>query len=530
MVMNLPDLPITSASFVYLRQHNLRYVDKTRHLASLLKPANQYVFLARPRRFGKTLLVSTLEAWFQGEREWFRDTWIHDHAEQTQSHPVIRLSMQGLDADNADVLRESLLDYIQEQYEIRHLPLPAIQHVGRLFSRLIQILTVHGPVVVLIDEYDAPIVSNLVHPDRLPGILTVLHNFYGILKERDQDLRFVLLTGVSRFARVSIFSGLNNLRDISLHPDYSDLLGFTETELTESLAPYIAAAAKAMGQSPAYLHHQLQKWYNGYLFAPGGTRVYNPYSILNCLTEYALANYWAISGTPTFLVDRIRRDRYDLTQLTSIDAERVAQATYVAERPDLATLMYQTGYLTLQPTKEKGRYQLGYPNHEVARTFNESLLEVYLEQPLSHTPIHALQEALGHRDLDRFFALLNDVLAQIPHPLFRDAEWYYQALWHQLFIVMGHVTDSEVSTHLGRLDTAVHLSPDEVILLEYKLDDTPEAALYQLERKGYARKYQARGQRVCGVGVQIDRQARQIVAWSTRLYDPPADDRLQAEM
>ncbi len=514
-----PDLPITSDDLRYLRRMNLLYVDKTRRIFDLVHPQNQFVFLARPRRFGKTLLVSALEALFQGERALFADTWIHDSAWNWTPYPVIRLNMSAWHTQNATSLEAELTYQIVELYDEfgEALP-PRTMTADRLLSELIQQLAADRGVAVLIDEYDAPILQNLEKNEGLADIRDVLRGFYGTLKAHSRYLRFVFLTGVTRFARTSVFSGLNNLNDISHEPEFSDLTGFTEAELDTALRPYIQAMAQAQRRSPDAVRQALRQWYDGYLFAEGGIRVYNPYTMLHCLTNQRFANYWADSGPPTFLTHMIKGDRTRVQELAGQNARDIGTAYYDWEHPNLQALMFQTGYLTLQPVAETGEYVTVFPNREVEQTFLTSLLMAYAQRPsAASAALAALTTALRASDYAAFVTQFNALLALIPYEIHIRRHEYYQSLLHLTFTLMGFQTGSEISTHQARMDTIVEL-PDKVVILEYKLDGTADEALQQIEAKGYHLPYAQDGRPFVGLGVNFDRAQRRITEWQSQAY------------
>ena len=511
-------MPVSTGSFRRIQRDNLLYVDKTRQIASLAGRGNSYIFLARPRRFGKTLLVSTLEALFRGQAELFAGTWISQSGWPWTPHPVIRMDMTEWRTRDAVFLEAALQRQMIRLFHKHCLARPdPDMGAEEMFSDLIRQLAMASGrgAVVLIDEYDAPILQNLEHPETLREIRDFLRGFYGILKARDEDLRFVLLTGVTRFARTSIFSGLNNLRDISGLSAYSDLVGFTEPELETYLGAHMNAMAHRRGCSPQALRTRLRTWYDGYLFAEGGLRVYNPFSVLNCLENQQFGNYWAESGTPTFLTRLFARQQHSLQDLLGLRADRILTATYNVTHPSLPAVMYQTGYLTIQ-AGDSGHHETVMPNREVEQTFVQSLWDTYTHgAPALSKLLARLGSALQRQDYAAFLAAFNVLLQHIPYDIQSRRERYYQLLLHLVFLLLGHETGSERSTHRGRLDTVVEL-PDAVIILEYKLDGTADAALRQIERRGYHLPYQAPGRTVVGLGVNFDSQTRQATAWRAK--------------
>jgi len=507
--------------FRSIRREGLLYVDKTRHMANLLRPEYKYVFLARPRRFGKTLLVSTLEALLQGERALFTGTWIEHQDRDWQPRQVIRLDLSELSTQTEAALENSLCDLLLVQYEEYGLPLPtAALGSSRLLARLVQGVAREGQVVVLIDEYDAPILRNLARPDQLFGIRELLRAFYAVLKARERDLHFVFLTGVTRFARTTIFSGLNNLADISPHRDFSDLTGFTQTELDQNLAPYMTEMARVLDVSSTEIRQNLQHWYDGYLFAPGGQRVYNPFSTLQALSFQSFGNYWADSGTPYFLTRLMAQRKTDLQELIGQPADQLATATYNLERPHLAAVMFQTGYLTLQASEAGAAWVTAFPNREVELTFVEALLGEYTQSPdAAPLAIADLIQSLQALDGDTFFARCNALLRQIPYEIQGNRHRYFQLVLHLIFVLLRNTYEpgSELSTHRGRIDTVIEW-PERTVILEYKVDASAQKALTQIAEKGYADAYLDAGKEVIGIGVNFDSRLRQATEWKMRRF------------
>ena len=510
-------LPLGRASFRLLRQDGDLYVDKTRDMAEMIREGEPYAFLARPRRFGKSLLTTTLEALFRGERDLFAGTWIQDSDWSWEAHPVIRLDMSEMSWRNPDALRSDLYRILTDMYGDFQEEAPAgIRNPGYLLRTLLRRLSAQNRVVVLIDEYDAPIIRNLQRPQALTDIREELRDFYGILKASEEHLRFVFLTGITRFARTSIFSGLNNLRDLSHLVQCCAVVGFTEADLNGSLAPYVEIAAATQECSVSALRDRLRDWYDGYLFAAGGQRVYNPYSLLSCLKARKFGNYWAETATPTFLVELIQAGRYDITDIARLDPEAVPRAVYEPEAPDVSALLYQTGYLTLQGEGTGGIPRLGFPNREVEHTFAESLLPLYgARADLVRGQLGPLGQAWAQQDHAGFFSHFNGLLQELNYAIIPDPHRLYQMLLHLLFTLLGYHPLSEQPTLTGRLDTVVEM-PDQVVILEYKLGNTAAQAIRQIVERDYGQRFAGRGKTVVGLGVEIDAQRRQVVAWQTQ--------------
>lgn len=519
----LPPLPITDGEFRALRQDGLLYVDKTRQIVSLLAPQNRYVFLARPRRFGKTLLVSTLEALFEGAQELFVGTWLESQEWDWTPHPVVRLDMAAWHTGSLAELQQRLSNRLWELCAEKGVVVPDRPYgADELFRYLLTHLSGTRRVVVLIDEYDAPLVQNLDHAQLL-AIRDFLRDFYGILKVVNVHLRFVLVTGVTRFARTSIFSGLNNLHDVSALDGHSDLVGFTESELQTVLHPYCQKLAFTWGCSTAEVGRRMAAWYNGYLFSSGGQRLYNPYSTLKCLQEGVVENYWAHSGTPTFLTRLLARRQVDPREFLGRSADQVATAVYDLEQSDLTAVMYQTGYLSLRRDPTSGNLITDFPNREVEQSFNESLLGVYAGSPTeAQSVIKELAAALGAADLETFWPRFNVLLRQIPYQIQGERHQYFQLVLHLVCLLLGYEfrTNSERSTQRGRMDTVVEM-PDQVFIFECKVDESASAALAQIEDRGYAQSFLDQGLTVTGVGVNFDSRARQAESWEVRRWRRP---------
>ena len=513
-----PDLPLVTGNFRNLRRRQFLYVDKTRCIADLVHPQNQFVFLARPRRFGKSLLVSTLEALFQGERELFAGTWIHGNDWAWEPHAVLRLSMTEKRTGDLETSLRNRMTLLYQEHEMK-MPI-GDWSASELLEALIKRLARECKVVVLIDEYDAPIHQNLERPDLLPDIRNTLRQFYGVLKDCEDDLHFAFLTGVTRFARTSIFSGLNNLLDVSFEPAFSDLLGFTEAELDRYLTPYMETMAQTQHRSLRAVRRAVREWYDGYLFAENGVRVYNPYSILHSLHRQRQDNYWAESATPVFLTRLLVTRSGDLRDLVGQKAKRATRAFFHWEEPDLLAAMYQTGYLTLKA--QDGEYVLAFPNREVEQTFAETLLGEFLPYPgAADAAVAALGAALQRDDYDAFFQQFNALLRRAPHPLQIGNHAYCQLFLQVAFILLEYEVGSERSNYRGRMDTVVETA-EKIVVLEYKVNGTAAAALAQLEAQGYHHEFLGRGKRIVGVGVNFDREARQATEWLSRPYPAPA--------
>ena len=516
-------LPIGIQTFEKLIQDGYMYVDKTPYIHKLVAPPRGMYFLHRPRRFGKSLLTSTLKALFEGKRELFEGLYI---AEQTDyafpEHPVIHLDLsavarQSLSECN-DALRYHLLRQAQEhQLELHHLPNNTL-----ILDALIYALAKKDRVVLLIDEYDAPIIRNL-EPKQLDvakRIREELRSLFSIIKANDAHLRFVFLTGISKFSKVGVFSGLNNLVDISMRADYAPLLGIRQNELEQNFAEALTSLAQFHQVEVAALLEKIRYWYNGFRFTPRSESLYNPFSLLLLFDAQEFDNYWFQTATPSFLLEIIRQQAFDVRRLESLALPKSQFDTYDLEHLNLTTLLFQTGYLTITGIDEKERYILNYPNNEVRKAFLEHLFMHFSYHYSLKEPDLAdkLEDALQHLKWQRFIDLFNSLLASIPYQLYDkdtqhnappEHENYYHSLFHATMSLLGQPIQSEVSTHRGRIDSVVH-TPKHIIIFEFKRDDELENAEQQVSDKDYPKAFEHFDKPIILVFIHFNNALRQI--------------------
>ena len=502
-------LPIGLQDFARLRKEDFLYVDKT-ELLYQLATGGVYYFLSRPRRFGKSLLVSTLSELFQGQRELFEGLWIEDHWDWSKTYPVITLRLnQG--TYKVTGLEAFLTEELRLQAEAYGLELQGTAYPSQLRHLVTTLSKQYGQVVVLIDEYDKPILDYLHDIPQAEHHREVLKNFYSVLKPLDPHLRFVLLTGVSKFSRVSIFSELNNLKDLTVHSQYATLLGCTQEELEHYFAERLDQLAPQFGGREALLT-QIKQWYNGYSW-DAKHFVYNPFSILNFFDRASFENFWFETGTPTFLVKLLKREqKYDFEQVL---ASAAALGSFELDRLHPVTLLFQTGYLTIRSRDEDMAYTLVYPNKEVRHSLLQHLLGEYTEESPSDTYIRAKQmkDALKREDLEGFVESLNGLFASIPYQIFiADKEAYYHSVTFLALSLMGSFIQVEVSQANGRPDAVVHLE-QVIYVLEFKLDEPAEVALAQIQEKGYATPYLNQGKTVKAVGLSFSSEQKALSQW-----------------
>jgi hypothetical protein len=501
-------LPIGIQDFSKLRQGEFLYVDKT-DLIYELTQGGGYYFLSRPRRFGKSLLLSTLSELFQGKKELFEGLWIYDQWDWQKTNPVIHLSFTNLGYKEIG-LEKALslrLDKVAASFGIT-----LSEEANSLrFKELIEELHKSmGQVVVLIDEYDKPILDYLDDVPQAQAHREILKTFYSILKDADPHLRLVLLTGVSKFSRVSIFSELNNLNDLTIYSDYATLLGYTQGELEHYFADRIEQLASLFGGKESLLT-QIKQWYNGYSWDTIHY-VYNPFSILNFFAKKSFENFWFETGTPTFLVKLLQKEKQ--YQLENVKASAMVLSAFELEDIDPYSLLFQTGYLTI--TAREGQvYTLSYPNNEVKISLLQHLLAGFSHNYPSRAPVRVTQmhEGLQQGNLADFVQAINSLFASIPYQIFiAEKEAYYHSVIFLALSLMDTFVQVEVSQAKGRPDAVVH-TQHTFYILEFKLGESAEAALAQIKEKGYATSYLGQGKKVVAVGFNFSAEQKAIDQW-----------------
>lgn len=504
-------LPIGIQSFRKLREGDFLYVDKTEDIYRLLQSAGIY-FLSRPRRFGKSLLVSTLKEVFLGNRALFRGLWIEDKIDW-KPYPVVHLSFDRISSREAGVrdLLMNQLDLSAQEYG-RSIGGNTVKDKTEALLRALA-----GPdgrrVVILIDEYDKPILDAVPEDLRLAEERReLLKEFFETLKNLDAFIHFIFITGISKFSRMSIFSGLNNLKDLTLQPRFATICGYTQSEIEDYFSESFPELARQEQLSEIGLIQEIKIWYNGYNWL--GEKIYNPWSILNMVDNLRISNYWFSSGHPAFLLKILKKGLY--FQLDNLVVNEILLDSFELNHIDYRALLYQTGYLTIAREDRKNRtYTLDFPNREIEESLLQYMLATYSETLLGDTGLTALhlREALQTGDLDRVVAILNSLFASIPHQIFLPQyEAYFHSILHIAFTLLGFYVQSEPSTAAGRADAVVTL-PDRVYIFEFKINGTAEEALAQIESRDYAGPYRASGKTVIPVGVGLSAEEKGISAW-----------------
>jgi hypothetical protein len=514
-------LPIDLQSFEIIREEGFLYVDKTRYIHQMIEDG-RYYFMARPRRFGKTLMVSVLRNLFTGNRALFDGLWIAAHGNwQWQSFPVVVLDFNAISHDTPENLKLDLSIALERIARESGIVLSHPLLKGKLQQLVLELhRQSNQPVVVLIDEYDKPIIDHLGKGEAALEIARanrdILKAFLGTLKGADvaRRTRFVFITGVSKFSRVSIFSDLNNLIDIGMSPKYAAMLGYTEQEVESHFKANLHQLAQARDLDDAGALARLKQQYDGYRFSKKLIRVYNPFSVLRALSELDFENYWFDTGTPSFLINLLKERDYPLPDIEDLAVAESVFSVYDLESLGVEALLFQTGYLTIKDVH--GRlFTLGYPNQEVKTSFMESLLYSFAppEKADGVSRFLMLAEYLENEDLKAFFTAVNAIFASIPYTLKGEPN---EAWFHTLFYLMvsasGAQVQSEVLTSRGRIDLVVVFS-DKIWIMEFKCNQSAEAGLKQIHEKGYADRFKGLGKKLVLMGIGFDSRKRCVSGW-----------------
>lgn len=507
--------PIGIQNFEQLRKDGYVYVDKT-ELVYRLANMNTTYFLSRPRRFGKSLLVSTLEAYFQGKKELFEGLAMERLEKEWNVYPVLHIDFSMTKymefSDLTGQLNLNLLRWEELYGKNEAESTPAERFTGVIQRAYKQ---TGNRVVVLIDEYDAPMLDSNHHVELQDKLRNEMRKFFSPLKAQGQYLRFLFLTGISKFSQMSIFSELNNLQNISMGDDYSAICGITEMELRTQLETDIERMAKANNETYEEACAHLKKQYDGYHFSEFCEDIYNPFSLFNAFAQKKYFNYWFSTGTPTFLIKLLQKINFNIRDLEHMDtkAEDFDKAT--EHLTDPIPVLYQSGYLTIKDYNPLFRsYTLGYPNEEVKIGFLEALIPSYLDQPTRESNFYVMSfvKDLMKGDVESCMIRTQSFFASIPNDLENKTEKHYQTIFYLLFKLMGQYVETEVKSAIGRSDIVVKLQ-DAIYVFEFKMNGTAEEALAQINSKGYAIPYQTDHRRVVKIGVNFDSTTRTIGEW-----------------
>ena len=507
--------PIGMQDFESLRNGGFYYVDKT-DLVYRLATEGKYYFLSRPRRFGKSLLISTLKAYFLGKRELFDGLAIASLEKDWTEYPVIHLDFTGTQYSSMQVLEERL-NLIFKDAEAVYGKTDAKDLGLRLGLIIRQAYEKTGKqVVLLVDEYDKPLIDNILNTELRERMRDLLSGIYSNLKAQDKYLRFGFLTGVSRFSHLNIFSAVNNLNDISFTREYSGICGITESELLSNFKDDIQALADENGLTFDAAVQKLAEWYDGYHFAGRGEGVYNPFSLLNAFFQKEFSSKWAESGTPTFLIRLIRENALDLQGIDGMEADIDMLKNSDPDIQSPVALMFQTGYITIKDYDDEfGIFKLGFPNHEVKAAFLKYIVPVYQARHEGSVVVLKMRRELDRGNVEAFMAQLTAFFSSISYETVkRDYERHYQNLLYTVFYFAGCDVHNEFHTSSGRVDCVVK-TKTTIYVFEYKLDGNGTAAdaLEQINEKGYARPFLADSRPVVKIGVVFGKDSHTIDEW-----------------
>lgn len=517
--------PVDTDQFQIIREEGKVYVDKTDLMYDLVSKYC-YVFLARPRRFGKSLLCNTFKAYFQGQKDLFEGLKVMELEKEWKSYPVLHFDMSEM--RNCSTLQGmcDVLDAMLEKYETQYGTSKRISEFGSRFDQLIRHIhdTQGKKVVVIIDEYDTPLMRNLYNEDFLEGIRNMLRGFYQTVKLDGAYLKFVFITGVTKFSQLSIFSELNNLNQISMDDEYSGLCGITQEELDTVLHPCVEEYAERLGISAPEAYALLKKNYDGYHFSKNSKDVYAPFSLLRALSKGTTDHYWFESGTMSALIEHLQH--HPLTSALECDGVEVGENEFNISCESAETaipLLYQSGYLTIDSYDAQLRtYTLHFPNLEVREGMINGLMPLILRRSTAdgNALVRKMASAIFKGNLSDAITALRSYIAKIPYDIITKEEWedkerreaFYQLLFYMVFSMLNSTVDTEVKSILGRADVVIKTKTD-IYVLELKVDDTAENALTQIDDKGYSIPYEADGRKVTKCGVSISSEERNITNW-----------------
>ena len=506
--------PIGIQDFVKLRQGGFAYVDKTKFVYKLADEGSYY-FLSRPRRFGKSLFLSTLEAYFLGRKELFEGLAIYDMEKEWKSHPIFYIDLNTANFRDENSLYEVLNSHVsvwEEMYGAREYETTLALRFKGIIARAAE--KEGCGVVILIDEYDKPILQTLRNQELQEKHRSLLKSFYSVLKTQDRYIRFAFITGVTKFGKVSVFSDLNNLMDISMDQRYISICGMTQNELLYNFREGIEQLGEAYGDTEEETLNKLKIRYDGYHFEEDTVGIYNPFSVLNTLAKLRYKDYWFETGTPTFLVDLLKMHNYRLLDITreKVSGDVINSIDSMSTNP--IPVIYQSGYLTIKGYDERfKKYQLGFPNKEVEEGFLNFLLPLYTSAG-NNSPfmVDEFVQDVESGNPERFMQRMKAFFADTSYQVVGNAELYFQNAMYLVFKIMGFYTQVERPTSDGRIDALIQ-TPDYIYTIECKLDRTAEEALCQINDSDYAAPFAMDKRRIYKIGVNFSSQTRGVEQW-----------------
>ena len=510
--------PIGMQTFSEIREEDFLYVDKTEYIYRMTHTSGKYFFLSRPRRFGKSLLVSTMQSYFEGKKELFKGLAVEKLEKEWTEYPVLHFDMSGGKHMEPEQL-ELYLGYILEDQEKKWgINEPRIGANNRLIDLINTAYEKSGKqVVVLIDEYDAPMLDVAHEKEQLDVLRNIMRNFFSPLKYSEAKLRFVFLTGITKFSQVSIFSELNNITNVSMDDEYAGICGITKEELLENMSDDIDMLADALGYSREMMIAKLKENYDGYHFSKKSPDVFNPYSLLNCFSKKELGAFWFSSGTPTYLINMLRQFGVLPTEIAPTEAVSSSFNAPTENMKTITPLLYQSGYVTIKEYDPETRiYTLDIPNKEIKVGLFDNLLPNYVDgvsAERGNVAIAKMALLIGKRNMDGALHLLQDFLGTVPYCNVTNYEGHYQQMLYIIFTLLtNYLVDVEVHTPHGRVDIVL-LTKTDLYVVELKLNKSAQAAMQQINLKNYRQRFALCGLPITKVGINFDSTQGTIEDW-----------------
>ena len=511
--------PIGIQTFERIRKEDMFYVDKTEYIYQMTHTDGTYFFLSRPRRFGKSLLVSTFKSYFEGKKELFEGLAIEKLEKEWNTYPVLHFSLAGGKHMEKEQLDRYLLYILKENEDRFGVDCDSPDPNVRLLNLIKTVTAKTGKqAVVLIDEYDAPLLDVAHEKEKLDVLRNTMRNFYSPLKDCEPLLRFVFLTGITKFSQLSIFSELNNLDNISLFDQYSAICGISKTELTTQMKPDIEAMGEALNMTYEECLKELTQFYDGYHFSEKSEDIFNPFSLVKAMNAGKIAPYWFGSGTPSFLLKLLDKYHVNLSTLESQETVLSSFDQSTEEMTEALPLLYQSGYLTIKKYEPMFQeYTLGIPNKEVRDGLLNSLIPHYVNPRRSDNNAFLLGfcKAVYRNDIEAALEHMRTYMATIPYDLENHSEKHYQTIFYLMFSFLNIYIRTEVKSAIGRADAVMHM-PDTIYVFELKVDKSADEALAQIDEKGYMLPYHTEGKRLIKIGISFDSTQRTISDWKIK--------------
>ena len=510
--------PIGMQTFSEIREEDFLYVDKTEYIYRMTHTSGKYFFLARPRRFGKSLLVSTMQSYFEGKKELFKGLAVDKLEKEWTEYPVLHFDMSGGKHMEPEQLKLYLGYILKDQEKKWGINEPRIGANNRLIDLINTAYEKSGKqVVVLIDEYDAPMLDVAHEKEQLDVLRNIMRNFFSPLKYSEAKLRFVFLTGITKFSQVSIFSELNNITNVSMDDEYAGICGITKEELLENMSDDINMLADALGYSREMMIAKLKENYDGYHFSKKSPDVFNPYSLLNCFSKKELGAFWFSSGTPTYLINMLRQFGVLPTEIAPTEAVSSSFNAPTENMKTITPLLYQSGYVTIKEYDPETRiYTLDIPNKEIKVGLFDNLLPNYVDgvsAERGNVAIAKMALLIGKRNMDGALHLLQDFLGTVPYCNVTNYEGHYQQMLYIIFTLLtNYLVDVEVHTPRGRVDIVL-LTKTDLYVVELKLNKSAQAAMQQINLKNYRQRFALCGLPITKVGINFDSTQGTIEDW-----------------